>query len=347
MLARRSRKPIFFDQIMAKLTALIMFLLGYMTIGDTITTKKTTSPLTTKTPTATTKIPPTLQFSCISGKISGIYGVGLVKSAIVIDNRDGTMCHYTDNDCELKSKQTQLYVMYDESNTDTKVVAGHHPFYYELECKPGYVSNASAQAMNIGGTKPSYIHKDGHPSNEPGITITILKELKELNGASVSVGEKLTLQIKSPANSKIFPISCAGKHGNTYHPLWDNATCLSKDGAIMDDTWTTTPESISINMYAFRFVESTEVTIECSVYVCPLSAKACISSVKSCPRPSRRRRRSSFESNQFDKNKRQTSSVSYTVIDRYGSTNSSEGVSGNYSLYLTAIMLTMCVLGRK
>ncbi|CAC5370144.1 unnamed protein product [Mytilus coruscus] len=283
---------------------------------------------------------------CSSGQIESIFGNGIQEKAVVIDFGNGTMCHISEGTCNWKNMYTKIHVIYDEKETNAKVVAGH-PHYYELECKSGgYVARATAVPFSIWSTMPTYIHKDFTPSDRPGITIEIYTGTEKLSKA-VDIGELLSLKIKGPGNSKVFPIECNATSTNNVYPLWDNTKCASYDKAIMGDKWTLDNETISIGMYAFRFVDSSSVTIECSAYICPSSDLACISTVKTCQTPAGRRRRSSnIETHPHHNYKEETSSVSFTVADRFGGANGSEGVSGNILLYLTALFITMCCLGR-
>lgn len=58
-------------------------------------------------------------------------------------------------------------------------------------------------------------------------------------------------------------------------------SCTSKDNAIMENGWTITNDhTYSIDMYAFRFVDSKDVTIECSAFICPLSDPECTKQIK-------------------------------------------------------------------
>ncbi|XP_052074635.1 uncharacterized protein LOC127712302 [Mytilus californianus] len=267
--------------------------------------------------------------------------------SVVIDFGNGTMCHISEGTCKWENMYKKIHVIYDEKETNAKVVAGH-PYYYELECKSGgYVARAKAVSFSIGSTIPSYIHKELTPSNRPGIDITIYKDKNELKTA-VDIGQLLSLKIKGPANSKIFPIKCNATGINDPYLLWENSTCKSNDMAIMGDKWTINNETISIDMYAFRFVDSSSVTIECSAYICLSSDSACISAVNTCqPQAAGRRRRSSnIESHPLHEYREETSSVSFTVADRFNGANGSEGVSGNILLYLTAVLINMCCLGR-
>lgn len=320
---------------MAVSAVFILSLLCFTTIFETA--------ITTVTPP-----PPSLEFTCLNGQVQNISGAGLQMKSVVIDFENGTMCHISEGNCKWKNMFKTIHVIYDKNETNAMVVAGH-PYYYELECKSGgYVARATAVPFSIGSTKPTYIHKDFTPSNRPGITIEIYKGTDKLS-KSVYIGELLSLKITGPGNSKVFPINCNATSNNTVYPLWANTTCSSNDKAIMGDKWTLSNETISIAMYAFRFVDSSSVTIECSAYICPSSDSVCTKAVNTCqPNAAGRRRRSTnIESHPLHKYKEETSSVSFTVADRYNDANGSEGVSGNMILYLTAVFITMGCLVRE
>ncbi|XP_071177364.1 uncharacterized protein [Mytilus edulis] len=292
---------------------------------------------------------PDLEFNCSRGQIQNIFGVGIQEQSVVIDFRNGTLCHISDRTCKWQNMYQKLYVMYNERETNFKIVAGL-PYYYELECQAavGYVARATAVPFSLGSTSPSYIHKvlQEAPSNRPGIIIKINKNNKELSTA-VWIGEFLSLTIKGPANTRVIPMGCNAASNNYFYLLWNNTICRSFDKAIMGDTWTLGSESISIDMYAFRFVDSSRVRIECSVYICPSSDSACISAVNTCQSQANRRRRSSkIEPHTLQKYNEDTSSVSFTVVDRFDGANGSTGVSGNMIMYLTSVIITMCCLGR-
>ncbi|CAG2219403.1 unnamed protein product [Mytilus edulis] len=271
---------------------------------------------------------------CLNGKVQNISGIK--EKALVIDFGNGTLCHISETTCKWKNMFQKMYVIYDENEENAKVVAGH-PHYYELECKTGgYVARAKAAAFEIGLTTPSYIHKEFTPSNRQGIDIKIMKNKNELKTA-VYIGDSLSLEIKGPANSKVFPISCNATSTGTNDPylLWDNATCKSNDNAIMGDKWTLSNETISIVMYAFRFVDSNSVTIECSAYICPSSDSVCTKAVHTCHTQTtgRRRRSSNIETNPVYEYKEETSSISFTVADRFDGANGSEGIKQLLTVY--------------
>ncbi|XP_076106074.1 uncharacterized protein LOC143074564 [Mytilus galloprovincialis] len=292
---------------------------------------------------------PDLEFNCSRGQIQNIFGVGIQEQAVVIDFRNGTMCHISDGTCKWQNMYQKLYVMYDKKETNSKIVAGR-PYYYELECQSGgYVARATAVPFVVGSTSPSYMHKvlQVAPSYRPGIVIKINKDKKELS-AAVHLGELLSLTIKGPANTRVIPMGCNAASKNYLYLLWNNTVCRSFDQAIMEDTWTLANESISIDMYAFRFVDSSIVTIECSAFICPSSDSACISAVNTCqPKSDRRRRSSNIETHHQHKYNEDSSSVSFTVADSFVNANGSEGVSWDIILYLTAVIITMCGLGRE
>lgn len=323
---------------MAVSVVFILSLLYFTTIVEEATSNSTTSP------------PPSLDFSCLNGQVQNISGAGIKEKALVIDFGNGTMCHMSEASCTWEDMFQKIYVIYDENEENAKVVAGR-PHYYELECKSGgYVARATAVAFAIGSTTPSYIHKELTPSTRPGIDIKIMKNKNELN-TTVYIGDLISLEIKGPANSKVFPINCNATRTGKNDPylLWNNATCKSNDNAIMEDKWTLSNETISIVMYAFRFVDSNSVTIECSAYICPSSDSVCTKAVNTCqPNAAGRRRRSSnIESHPLHEYKEETSSVSFTVADRFNDANGGEGVSGNMILYLTAVLITMCCFGKE
>ncbi|CAC5370279.1 unnamed protein product [Mytilus coruscus] len=279
---------------------------------------------TATSPATPTSPPPLLEFSCLNGQVQNISGLSIKEKALVIDFGNGTMCHISEGTCNWENMYKKVHVIYDEKETNAKVVAGH-PHYYELECKSGgYVARATAVPLLIGSTKPSYIHEELTPSNRSGIDIKIFKGGKDLSTA-VEIGELLSLKINGPVNTKIFPIKCNATGMNTEYLLWENSSCSSNDKAIMRDKWTLNNETISIDMYAFRFVDSNSVTIECSAYICPSSDSACINAVNTCQKPAGRRRRSSnIDSHPVHEYKEETSSVSFTVADRFDGANGSE-----------------------
>ncbi|VDI82895.1 Hypothetical predicted protein [Mytilus galloprovincialis] len=327
------------------------FILSLMFCTITLTvaaTTKGTKPPTGVTATATT--PPPMEFSCVNGKVDDIKGTSIDLTAVVVDLENGKMCHISPPNCTWQNMYSKLHVIYDKRETHAKLVAGH-PYYYELECKSGYVANASAVPFKIESTSPSFIHRDFKPTVNPGVlTIELHKGNKILTKAeNVFIGDLLSLKIIGPGQVVISPISCTATATNNKYLLWDNTDCKSKDEAIMVDNWTTGNKSISINMYAFRFVDSSSVTIECSTYICPSSDAACLKEVKTCSGKTsngRKRRSSNIESNPLKKYKEETSSVSFSVADRFGGTNGSEGVFGNILLYLTAL-ITIVFLGRE
>lgn len=262
------------------------------------------------------------------------------------------MCHNLDPDCDWEDKNKKVHVRYDEDETNNDVVAGKNPHYYELECKSGYVDTAEATAIIISDPDPTYNHREkpGTAGSNSKIQLTLHKNNQQASvSGPVAIGDELLLKITVPDKNNGIPISCTATGNTKQALLWDREDCTSKDKVIMEDKWTAVNNILSIKMYAFRFVDSTSVTIKCSAYVCPDTDTNCKTEVKNCldQKPGqlgRRRRNSDIVTKHLNEYREKSSSVSFTVVDRYGGANGSGGVSGNIVLYLTAALFTMCLL---
>lgn len=298
----------------------------------------TMSTILPPTSTATT---PTLTFECDSkGHINSITGIDNKK--LVWEN-GGNYCHLSDIGCHWQN-QNNLRIFYDDNEIESKIIAARHVHFYELYCNTTYDISLTAMKFQIESkafsTTPTYIPLATYISST--ITLSILKEGALLT-KPVFIGEQLLLQFTGPENYTIDPTKCTafdGTQNSVGYILWERTNCSSKDKAIMDDKWTQNKNVTSIPLYAFKFVGSDSVTIECSAHVClkPDCNLTCGQG------NGRRRRGTNIESRFMPKLNEESARASFTIRHLDNNSNNSAGLSMSLMIYLLAIVASRSMI---
>ncbi|CAC5361771.1 unnamed protein product [Mytilus coruscus] len=274
-----------------------------------------------------------------NGKIESINGLP-ENELISIDN---PYCHIDNNTCKWKNTLSRIHLMHVAHETNLDIAGGKNPKFYVLECKFGdFFGEAKVIFNEITQSSIPY-NSEINTIIPPKSQISLKIKQNEQELSEVTIGDMLSLTFTGPGGYRIDPINC------TAHPetpqnqkqllLWSNDDCKSKDTAILEEQWTRKKNinnTIEITMYAFRFVQSKKVAIECFAHFCPQNDLTCTTKCQNSIVSNRKRRN---VHQKYNTNHRYVESVSttFTVVENLGA-NGSSGLPTN--CILLAITLT-------
>ncbi|XP_071177366.1 uncharacterized protein [Mytilus edulis] len=268
---------------------------------------------------------PTLNYTCDSQGVATIKADNISKVHILVDKSKNLYC--TPKDASLKNCYTvgnvtltklpqPLNVLYEEEK-DLKIIGGQKVFFYELTCKDG-PRNLTAKVSFRTNKTDTTISKTENIELKNALQLKMSSsesQMVDLKGNEIGVGDELFLFMIVPDGHSIQPEMCTAYPNTktTTVQMWKNtgdAQCNHYDSALIDSKWIGNQTVVHIKMYGFRFVDSQDVTINCSALVCPqvdACQKFCVDSKRS---DASRRRRGAI----ISKNEEETSaSVTFHV----------------------------------
>lgn len=292
-----------------------------------------------------------IKYTCnISGKIQTI--TGIPKEKILIKLTNGTFCHYSQTKCAENSKESPLHVIF-QDDENTALYAGRSNKHYVLQCQPhvsGYDVVATASPINI---SPSTTFTPIAVTNtRPPLTMTLTSTTPSTNG-DIYVGEELKLEMKSTGYN-VYPQACTAINGDHTHdpeiPLWtfksdtSDHPCSTFDHAVTIEKWTqkTSTNTVSIPIYAFRFMTSSKVIIKCTAHICHTTVDTCnqSSKLKTCMTTvaKRRRRSSGIVDTDNTISEPEEAFVSFSVVPENKAPNKANALSGHFTAVFTTII---------
>lgn len=300
---------------------------------------------TTSTPKTTQA--PVITYTCDAHGVYNISTIDLAKIRILVDSSNNLYCKPNDTlltNCYNvgNQKRTQLpqplNVLYEEEK-DLKIIGGQKVFFYELTCTDGprnLTAKASFRTNKTVETQTRTQNTELTNALQLQISSSESKVVKLMDN-QVGVGDKLYLFMTVPVGHSIQPEICTAypKTETTIVTMWENTgdnTCGKYDSALIDNKWSGTRQMVHIKIYGFRFVDSLDVTINCSALVCPDSnncQKSCVNSQSGSTSSGRRRRNAVIT-----KNEEETSaSVTFHVSSQRES-NTASGIIPSFILYI-------------
>lgn len=302
---------------------------------------------------AKSEAPPSISYTCNDDGVATLEIVNFTNYRIVSGPQNqGSMCSpkaKTFTTCTDINDKKHMFVVYSENT-----FIGHGSTIYELVCKD---------------ENPSVVWRTltAFPVKSLGKTVTesviiphsfnlVLKNTQNnpvTADMEINIGDELKLQmIGSPSGVVISPMTCtaASVLGDklTNITIWKydgkmGATekCLNKEASIISTkTWEkidNNKHDIQVLLYAFRFVQSANVVIECAANVCPSdNADSC---KQDCvTNHSKRRRRRGAATDEVRNEHIRSSSISFSISSEEFNAYSSSGlVSGSMKFVIFSL----------
>ncbi|CAC5370126.1 unnamed protein product [Mytilus coruscus] len=236
--------------------------------------------------------------------------------------------------CTKPQNPNSLTVLYEEETKDS-IIGGKTVAIYKLTCLYHPVNITSKSTVFTANKEPSTTNVQDHQLPQ-SFSLQLSNGIVNVSEATqLKIGDKLLLQMIG-TDVAISPIICYAYPENDKKKnvtIWKlhtehqgEANCVNEDSAIIE-----TPKwkkiaaqrpSIQINMFAFRFITSVRVAIECMATVCAKDDH--VHCPETCVDTSRRRRSFHIVGKNSSSHIR-SSSVSFAVTDDKSLDNSSSG----------------------
>ncbi|CAC5370137.1 unnamed protein product [Mytilus coruscus] len=229
--------------------------------------------------------PKVIEFeTCDSQSVTAIKVDDISKVHILVNKSNNLYCKpndasltncYTVGNLTLAKLPQPLNVLYEEEK-DLKIIGGQKVFFYELTCKDG-PRNLTAIASFRTNKTDTTITRTANTELTNALQLKMSSsesELEDLKENQIGVGDELYLFMIVPDGHSVQPEMCTAypKTKTAIVQMWENTgnnNCNESDSALIDNKWSGNLTVVHIKMYGFRFVDSQDVTINCSALVCP------------------------------------------------------------------------------
>lgn len=252
--------------------------------------------------------PPTLNYTCDAQGVKSIITLDLEKIRILVEPSNNLYCKpddalltncYNVGNSKVTTLPNPLTVLY-EDEKDLKIIGGQKVFFYKLKCEDG-TQILKAEAKFQTNKTDTIIPRTENTDLKDALQLKMSSsenKLVDLKDNQIGVGDELFLFMIVPGGHSVQPEMCTAypDTNSTVVTMWKNTgndACNDSDSALIESKWSGNHTVVHIKIYAFRFVDSSAITINCSASVCPDSndcQKFCVDSQSGSSSTGRRRR---------------------------------------------------------
>ncbi|XP_060081928.1 uncharacterized protein LOC132561215 [Ylistrum balloti] len=226
-------------------------------------------------------IPDTFYYNCTEeGDIHIINGGGSLTNLTIKYLNQSDVGNCTDPELQTDgsfvitncTKNTTVDIVL-EAISGTEILGGYHFKTFQIKCedvsiKPYYL-NVTFDEKISEKVSPHIINMATKPTSTPISNLTMTIKDNTTTVTEATIGQTLTIAITIPAKTSIKPTECKATGNGKKYILWQETGC-KHDKEVFGDKWTNNGKDVTNTMYGFRFVgASKEITITCTVRVCP------------------------------------------------------------------------------